>query len=76
MFEGRIASITIAPGKTIRVIATIVGPVKRFVDMEVLVTEMDAIHCPIDSQVNSLLIYETQVDILRTHSKSELILGT
>lgn len=49
--KGRIASITIAPGKTIRVIATIVGPVKRFVDMEVLVTEMDAIHCPIDSQI-------------------------
>ena len=51
VIKGRVGTITIAPNKTIRVIATIVGPVKRFVDMEVLVTEMDPIMCPIDSQV-------------------------
>ena len=34
-----------------KIIATIVGPIKRFVDMEVLVTEMDPIGCPMDPQV-------------------------
>ena len=34
-----------------KIIATIVGPIKRFVDMEVLVTEMDPVGCPIDPQV-------------------------
>ena len=34
-----------------RIIATIVGPIKRFVDMEVLVSEIDSFQCPIDPQV-------------------------
>ena len=34
-----------------KIIATIVGPIKRFVDMEVLVTEMDPVGCPLDPQV-------------------------
>lgn len=34
-----------------KIIATIVGPIKKFVDMEVLVTEMDPIGCPLDPQV-------------------------
>lgn len=49
--KGHVGSITIAPNKTMRIIATIIGPVKRFVDMEVLVTEMDGVHCPIDPQI-------------------------
>ena len=44
-------SISISPGKTMKIIATIVGPIKRFVDMEVLVTEMDPVGCPLDPQV-------------------------
>ena len=48
---GQVASITIAPGKTLKIIATIVGPVKRFVGMEVMVTEINSDHCPIDPQV-------------------------
>ena len=44
-------SISISPGKTMKIIATIVGPIKRFVDMEELVTEMDPIGCPMDPQV-------------------------
>ena len=44
-------SISISPGKTMKIIATIVGPIKKFVDMEVLVTEMDPIGCPLDPQV-------------------------
>ena len=50
--SGHIDSISIAPNKTMRIIATIVGPVKRFVDMEVLVSEMDGVKCPIDPQVS------------------------
>ena len=38
------------------VIATIVGPIKRFVDMEVLVTQIDSNACPIEPQVGSLNI--------------------
>ena len=54
-------SITIAPGKTMKIIATIVGPIKRFVDMEVLVTQIDSSDCPIDPQVGrSLLILYKQ----------------
>ena len=34
-----------------KIIATIVGPIKRFVDMEVLVTQVDPCSCPIDPQV-------------------------
>ena len=49
-------SITIAPGKTMKIIATIVGPIKRFVDMEVLVTQIDSSTCPIEPQVGSLNI--------------------
>ena len=49
---GHIDSISIAPNKTMRIIATIVGPIKRFVDMEVLVSEIDSFQCPIDPQVN------------------------
>ena len=49
-------SITIGPGKTMKIIATIVGPIKRFVDMEVLVTQIDSSDCPIDPQVGRLLI--------------------
>ena len=56
--SGHVGSITIAPNKTMRIIATIIGPVKRFVDMEVLVTEMDGVHCPIDPQVWHLLSLE------------------
>ena len=50
-FPGQMGSISISPGKTMKIIATIVGPIKRFVDMEVLVTEMDPIGCPLDPQV-------------------------
>ena len=50
-FQGQVGSITISPGKTMKIIATIVGPIKKFVDMEVLVTEMDPIGCPLDPQV-------------------------
>lgn len=49
--KGQVASITIAPGKTLKIIATIVGPVKRFVGMEVMVTEINSDHCPIDPQI-------------------------
>ena len=49
--QGQMGSITISPGKTMKIIATIVGPIKRFVDMEVLVTEMDPVGCPLDPQV-------------------------
>ena len=55
--SGHVGSITIAPNKTMRIIATIIGPVKRFVDMEVLVTEMDGVHCPIDPQVWHLYLW-------------------
>ena len=48
---GHIDCISIAPNKTMRIIATIVGPIKRFVDMEVLVSEIDGFQCPIDPQV-------------------------
>lgn len=53
---GQMDSITIAPGKTMKIIATIVGPIKRFVDMEVLVTQIDSSTCPIEPQVGRLNI--------------------
>ena len=48
LFQGQMGSISTTPGKTMKIIATIVGPIKRFVDM---VTEMHPVGCPMDPQV-------------------------
>lgn len=71
--KGHIDSISIAPNKTMRIIATIVGPIKRFVDMEVLVSEIDSFQCPIDPQICRIMENDCIGFLVSNRSREPLI---
>merc|ERR1712013_857160 len=50
--KGRLDRITIQPGRTMKIIATVLGPLKKYVGKEVLVSQMnEGQECPIQPQV-------------------------
>jgi len=53
--KGQLDRILIHPGKIMKVYATLKGAVKKYVGLEVLVTEIDNEKCPIDPQVCRIL---------------------
>jgi len=57
--KGQLDRIRIHPGKIMKIIATLKGAVKKYVGMEVLVTEIDNKKCSIDPQVCRIMENDT-----------------
>jgi len=56
--KGQLDVIKVYPGKVMRIMATLKGSIKKYVGLEVLVSEIDRKICPIEPQVCRILDYD------------------
>jgi len=71
--KGKLFSIRIPPGRSMKIIATLKGAIKKYVGMEVLITEIMGSRCPIEPQICRILENDCVGFMVTNRGSSELV---